>query len=953
MPNSEKRPKPRGSAHIRRRPDAVHEKPNQSTQQQTTKQGSKSTIPSSASSTTIASSSSSSTASIASSTSTVTAPHRSQFFLILVLTPLNNTFERKTLVLPFYPEVLKLGRQTSPKNAPAPDNGFFDSRVLSRSHAEVWADRVTGKVWIKDSKSSNGTYINFLRLGNEKSESEPHELKKNDILELGIDITNDDRTSFVHRKISARVERISMMSVQAQDTYNSTSLNNNNSSNPYRSLSLGLENGNNNNNNNGNNSNQNSGYSLDYYLQNSNLPSKSSYVSAAESLDVTLFGEIDASLEDLSLSHTRNSVGGLFMSSGISSSSILEQIVKRLVTEIHHAKVESAKIRSVAKLLEEIAVNQQESRLLSERLPALDVLKEKIKVLSANLEQARRDLALKDSIIDEKDAEIKSLTEALERKTKDSEQSSESENASTSLNDEADSRDINSDDRDVSDKDSDMSHSYIEPFPEIKHFSNDQVDDSIKQKPESIKIPRPLSPEPFDDPSHQLSTSPPLEISKLNLNIGGPPSINNNIRSVSPNGLAILSKTPQLGAAAIILGNNSLLNDPISRVPATNNEDNNDFDDDEDEDGILPRRAASVPSYSPPHSPIGSYSTEIRSLPQSPRGLFNGISPVALSSATHSPKLANSSALALSRATSVGEVLTSRQLSERHQQREQTQHVELGRKVYRDRERLALMQKYETSSINGNSKFLQNGISMSLGNAYNKNNYNSLNKTQRQKFLNGSVTPKSNLLNSNDSIKSTINDDKTNDDNAVDNSSIKNSNTNTDDEALQLVLEEVEKLKCQIEMYKSRAENAERMALEKSKLIGELSTQKIRSDSMSSTSREDLAPLLSNNNNNSVEIKAQNSNTSSSSNDTISNEKSNKESAIEDDDNDIKTRKLDKSATLTNENKSKSTNEKSLSSSAVSAPTKGPKVTSYAAIGIVVVGISLMSILNSFTRGKQ
>lgn len=38
---------------------------------------------------------------------------------------------------------------------------------------------------------------------------------KNDILELGIDITNDERTTFVHRKISARVDRIAMMSLQA------------------------------------------------------------------------------------------------------------------------------------------------------------------------------------------------------------------------------------------------------------------------------------------------------------------------------------------------------------------------------------------------------------------------------------------------------------------------------------------------------------------------------------------------------------------------------------------------------------------------------------------------------------------------------------------------------------------------------------------------------------------
>lgn len=76
-----------------------------------------------------------------------------------------------------------------------------------------------------------------------------------------------------------------------------------------------------------------------------NVPINTSGPTSAESLDVTLFGEIDASLEDLSLSHTRNSVSGIFMKSGITSSGLLEQIVKSLVTEIHHAKVEKQKFK--------------------------------------------------------------------------------------------------------------------------------------------------------------------------------------------------------------------------------------------------------------------------------------------------------------------------------------------------------------------------------------------------------------------------------------------------------------------------------------------------------------------------------------------------------------------------------------------------------------------------------
>jgi hypothetical protein len=36
---------------------------------------------------------------------------------------------------------VKIGRQTSTKTIPTPLNGYFDSKVLSRVHAELWQDR--------------------------------------------------------------------------------------------------------------------------------------------------------------------------------------------------------------------------------------------------------------------------------------------------------------------------------------------------------------------------------------------------------------------------------------------------------------------------------------------------------------------------------------------------------------------------------------------------------------------------------------------------------------------------------------------------------------------------------------------------------------------------------------------------------------------------------------------
>jgi hypothetical protein len=124
---------------------------------------------------------------------------------VLYLLSLNGTFERKNISVPFSPDTLRIGRQTNQKTIPTPINGFFDSKVLSRQHAEIWADR-QGKIWIKDVKSSNGTFVNGARLSQENRESEPHELQTGDHLELGIDIVSEDQKTVVHHKVAAKVE---------------------------------------------------------------------------------------------------------------------------------------------------------------------------------------------------------------------------------------------------------------------------------------------------------------------------------------------------------------------------------------------------------------------------------------------------------------------------------------------------------------------------------------------------------------------------------------------------------------------------------------------------------------------------------------------------------------------------------------------------------------------------
>ncbi|EGO28959.1 hypothetical protein SERLADRAFT_456237, partial [Serpula lacrymans var. lacrymans S7.9] len=130
------------------------------------------------------------------------SPHNQPAFPALYLYPLNDTFIPKHIALVNNQRV-KIGRQTNAKTVPAERNGYFDSKVLSRQHAEIWEE--DGKIYIKDVKSSNGTFINGNRLSLEGVESQPFELKNDDIVEFGIDIIGEDNKTTIHHKVAARV----------------------------------------------------------------------------------------------------------------------------------------------------------------------------------------------------------------------------------------------------------------------------------------------------------------------------------------------------------------------------------------------------------------------------------------------------------------------------------------------------------------------------------------------------------------------------------------------------------------------------------------------------------------------------------------------------------------------------------------------------------------------------
>ncbi|TPX58780.1 hypothetical protein PhCBS80983_g02909 [Powellomyces hirtus] len=62
----------------------------------------------------------------------------------------------------------------------------FRSKVVSRTHAEIWVDR-DGAVYFRDVGSSSGTFLNRLRLSPSGRESPPYTLKNGDVVQLGVD----------------------------------------------------------------------------------------------------------------------------------------------------------------------------------------------------------------------------------------------------------------------------------------------------------------------------------------------------------------------------------------------------------------------------------------------------------------------------------------------------------------------------------------------------------------------------------------------------------------------------------------------------------------------------------------------------------------------------------------------------------------------------------------------
>ena len=105
---------------------------------------------------------------------------------------------------------LRIGRFTdrsgiglAAANATSQNKLAFKSKVVSRAHAEIWVE-AGGRFFIKDTKSSSGTFLNHVRLSPANQESRPTELKDGDLLQLGVDYQGG--TEDIYKCVKIRVE---------------------------------------------------------------------------------------------------------------------------------------------------------------------------------------------------------------------------------------------------------------------------------------------------------------------------------------------------------------------------------------------------------------------------------------------------------------------------------------------------------------------------------------------------------------------------------------------------------------------------------------------------------------------------------------------------------------------------------------------------------------------------
>lgn len=121
-------------------------------------------------------------------------------------------FPATSRTLPHEDCIIRVGRYSErdanpspPPNTPSSAPVGFKSKVVSRRHCEFWC--LQGQWYIKDMKSSSGTFLNHIRLSAPSVESKPFPVHDGDVVQLGIDFRGGEEMIFRCVKIRVEVNR--------------------------------------------------------------------------------------------------------------------------------------------------------------------------------------------------------------------------------------------------------------------------------------------------------------------------------------------------------------------------------------------------------------------------------------------------------------------------------------------------------------------------------------------------------------------------------------------------------------------------------------------------------------------------------------------------------------------------------------------------------------------------
>ncbi|CAI5757563.1 unnamed protein product [Candida verbasci] len=234
---------------------------------------------------------------------------RAQVSFYVTLLPLNDTFKTKNLLVANFPETTKLGRPTGTKHKPETNNGYFDSRVLSRNHAQIYISE--GKLYLQDLGSSNGTYLNDVRLGND-----PVEVKLNDIICLGFNVQAES----THKQISLKIDNINL--VNTNEKFNEEC-------------------------------NGHIGY-IEKLISQVNNSEEDTLVDL--SFENAVFGDVNDEMDDVLLGLYGNNMG-IYNNSNIVNTSTLENVLNLLILNLTKVKQQSSTINNLNTFFKNYSTN--------------------------------------------------------------------------------------------------------------------------------------------------------------------------------------------------------------------------------------------------------------------------------------------------------------------------------------------------------------------------------------------------------------------------------------------------------------------------------------------------------------------------------------------------------------------------------------------------------------------